>query len=147
MFTVTTSSILVFTTIIILNILDSVTTRMAFKQYPDPMLKEEGNPIMRRLILKNRTLAEAVKHTLIPLVATLGIITDNMAALRLIGIVLGLVVLNNSWIVISRAITKRKVISPLRKLQSIIHIPDKYLYIFTIAILIGIASLINMAIS
>jgi len=48
--------------VMVLNVMDSVTTNLCFKQYPDKELKGEGNPIMRWLMLKNKAL-KAIEAT------------------------------------------------------------------------------------
>ncbi len=37
---------------LVFNVLDSVTTELCFRQYPDKQLKGEGNPFMRGLIYR-----------------------------------------------------------------------------------------------
>lgn len=49
--------------VMLLNVLDSVTTEIGFRQYPDKDLKGEANPTMRWLMLKNKWLAEIVKQS------------------------------------------------------------------------------------
>ncbi len=138
------TAVLMGITVMVLNVLDSVTTALAFKQYPDKALKGEGNPFMRRLMLKNRLLAEVIKQGAVLAVVIFGIVFNQVIGLRQLSILLGLVVINNSWIVISRAVTKRKVLGPSRMLQRALHIPNKYLYIVVVVVLGGLAYLINM---
>lgn len=121
---------------IILNVLDSVTTALAFKQYPDKELKGEGNPLMRWLMLRNRKFAEAFKHIAMLILVVCCILFGLSQSIKLLVIMFGLVVLNNSFIVVSRAVTKRRVITPADKLRRILHIPEKYLYLVIVLILI-----------
>jgi len=138
------TTVLIGTIVLVLNVLDSVTTAIGLKQYPDKTLSGEGNPIMRFLMLRSRVLAEILKHGVVLIIVISGIVLNEIESLRIVSIMLGLVVINNSWIVISRGVTGRKVISPLRKLQKVLHIPDWGLYIITMGIVLGLAYLINM---
>ena len=138
------TAVLMGITVMVLNILDSVTTALAFKQYPDKALRGEGNPIMRGLMLKNRLLAEVIKQSAVLAIVIFGLIFNQVVGLRQLSILLGLVVINNLWVVISRAVTKRKVLGPSKILQKTLHIPDKYLYIVVVVVLGGLAYLINI---
>lgn len=136
--------IIVAGVVLVLNVLDSVTTALCFKQYPDKDLKGEANPFMRKLMLKNKTLAEVVKHIgILIIVIALVVKFNDIQTLRLVAILFGLVVINNLWILVSRAITKRKVASPLKMLFKVVKIPDKYDYIVVVLILLGIAYSVN----
>lgn len=138
------TAILIGIVVMVLNVLDSVTTHIAFKQYPDETLHGEGNPIMRALMLKNKWLSEMVKQGVVLAIVIYSVMTIDIGALRLFSIILGLVVVNNSWVVASRAIAKRKVFSPFERLRLFLHFPDnKYYYIVAVAILIGLSYLIN----
>ncbi len=139
-----TSTIVIAVVALILNILDSVTTHLCFKQYPDKELKGEANPIMRLMMLKNRFLAEFVKHVgLLGLVIWL-ILNEHTETLRLLVIMFSLVVLNNAYIVISRAIAKRKLISPFKALTSFLHIPKSWHYVVIVVIITILAAVINL---
>jgi hypothetical protein len=116
--------------------LDSVTTELCFKQYPDKELKGEGNPFMRRLMLKNRMLAEIVKQVAIVGIVIYLLWENNLFGLRLSAIAFGLVVLNNSTLVISRAVTKRKVISPIKRLVALLHMREKFAYLVVVNIIL-----------
>lgn len=122
-------SIIVWSIIVIIfNIMDSVTTELAFRQYPDSTLRSEGNPLMRILMLKNRFISEVVKQIgVLSLVIWLFNLKD-INSIRFVAICFAIVVMNNSFIVISRSICKRKVISPMGKLQSMYHIPNIFIY-------------------
>lgn len=122
---------------LIMNVMDSVTTNLCLKQYPSPILKVETNPFMRRLMLKNRVLAEVVKQ--LGAVAIIIIYRNDIQAIKFMCIMLTLVVANNSFIVISRYITKRKVQSPLAALQNVIPYPEALTYPIAVGI-IGVVS-------
>lgn len=131
--------ILIALAVMSLNVLDSLTTKFLFRLYPDKELKGEGNPIMRSLMLKNFKLAEAIKQTGCLALVLYCLMADKMGVLKIILITLGLVVLNNAYLLISRAITKRKVQSPTESLRKILHIPSKYMYFIDMAIIIGLS--------
>jgi len=136
--------IIVAGVVLVLNVLDSVTTALCVKQYPDKDLKGEANPFMRMLMLKNKALAEVVKHSIgLAIVVALVVRFNDIQTLRLIAILFGLVVINNLWLLASRAITKRKVSSPLKILFKSIKLPEKYYYIVLVLILLGIAYSVN----
>lgn len=137
------SMIIIAIVIMTLNVLDSVTTNLCFRQYPDKELKGEANPFMRKIMLKNHMFAEVIKQ-----VGVLGLVIyflsiKDILTLRYFALILGLVVLNNSYVLISRAITKRKVVSPAENLRILFHIPNKLIYFVAIAIICGIAYAIN----
>lgn len=127
------------TIVILLNVLDSATTALCFKQYPDKELKGETNPFMRWLMLKNKVLAEVLKQGVILALVIYCLVSNDMEVLRLFVIMLGIVVLNNSYVLISRATTKRKIISPLKQLCGLLHLPNKAAYPLVIIIMLGIA--------
>jgi hypothetical protein len=122
--------------VLVLNVLDSVTTELCFKQYPDKELKGEGNPFMRRLMLKNRVLAEVVKQAAIIGIVIYFLWKCDLTGLRLMTIAFGIVVLNNAFIVISRAVTKRKVISPIKRLVALLHMREKFAYLVVVNIIL-----------
>lgn len=122
--------------VLTLNVLDSVTTHLAFKQYPDKEFKGEGNPLMRRLMLKNKWLAEVVKQLLILAIVSYLLYKIDLDMLHFMAICLGLVVLNNTVVISSRAILKRKVRTPIKMITKFLHIPEKYDYGFAISIIL-----------
>jgi len=136
--------IIVAGVVLVLNVLDSVTTALCVKQYPDKDLKGEANPFMRMLMLKSKVLAEVMKHG-ICLVIVIALVArfNDIQTLRLVALLLGLVVVNNLWILVSRAITKRKVASPMKMFFKVVKMPEKYHYIVVVLILLGIAYSVN----
>jgi len=131
--------------VIVFNILDSTTTAICFRQYPDKELKGEGNPVMRLLMLKNKWLAEGLKQGMILGLVIGCFIMGEIISLRMMGIVLGLVVLNNTYIILSRAITHRRIIGPVKKLQNLLHLPDWGVYSLVVLMLLGLTYLIHFA--
>ena len=135
--------ILIASLVIFLNIMDSGTTALCFRQYPDKELKGEANPIMRRLMLKSRVGAEAVKHSFILGFTIYCVISHDIVTLKWFVILLGLVVINNSSILLARYISKRKITSPISKLCNLLHAPHSFGYLVALNIMIGIAFLIT----
>ncbi len=135
--------ILIALAALLFNVLDSVTTKLALSQYPDKELKGEGNPLMRRLMLKSGLLAEVLKQVGVLALVLWCLTSNDIQPLRFFAIMLGLVVLNNTYVVVSRAIAKRKVITPIEKLRRILHLPDKYTFIMAIVIISVLATIID----
>lgn len=136
--------ILIATTVVLLNVLDSTTTHLCFKQYPDKELKGEGNPFIRRLMLKSKVLALVAKQGVILAIIIYCLVVNDMETLRYFVIIFGIVVLNNSYVLISRAIVKHKTTPPFKQLCKLLHIPDNISYPLLIIILLGIAHAINL---
>ena len=134
--------ILIASIVIFLNVMDSVTTEIGFRQYPDKELKSESNPLMRRLMLKSRLWSEIVKHCVIPIAIGVCIFYRDLFTLKCFFIILSLVVINNSYIIASRHITKRKIRSPFLMFIKRIHLPDKAVFPTFLIIALGIAYLI-----
>ena len=128
--------------VLVLNVMDSVTTSLCFRQYPDKELKGEGNPIMRWLMLKNKALSEVFKQGFILGFVVWWLLGNQLETLRLATIMFGLVVLNNSYIVVSRAIVKRETVTPLKKIRMLFHVPDKYSYMLALTIILWISIMI-----
>lgn len=135
-------NILLALVVITFNVLDSVTTNLCFKQYPDKELKSEANPFMRRLMLKNRALAEVVKQVFVTAIVIYYVVANHTEPLKFLSIMFGLVVLNNSYIYLSRKITKRKVVSPLERLRQFIHLPNSLSYALVMILIFGLSIII-----
>lgn len=125
--------------VVLLSVADSVSTAYCFKQYPDKELKGEANPLMRGLMLKNRWLAEGAKLSFVLILVAILFVVNDIKTMRLAVFLFGLVVLNNTYVGVSRAIAKREVITPAKKLKKLLHIPDKYLYVAMMALLVSLA--------
>lgn len=130
-------------TVLLLNVLDSFTTHLAFKQYPDKELRGEGNPVLRWLMLRNKWLAETVKQGVVLAVVVALLLANDIVTMRLAAILLGFVVLNNTYVIVSRAVTRRKVRSPLRLLQEAFHMPDAFTFYVGCAVIVVLAYSIN----
>lgn len=128
--------------VLLFNVLDSATTALCFRQYPDKELKGEGNPVMRWLMLKNRNLAEVVKHGIVLGFVVYWLLGYNIFPLRLAAIMLGLVVINNSAVFLSRVVLKRKVDSPLKRFMKLVHVPDTIGYVAAIFIILFLSLII-----
>ncbi len=132
--------------VLVLNVLDSVTTSLAFKQYPDRELKGEANPVMRWLMLKSRTLAEIVKQGFVASLVSYWLVSSNVVSLRIAGIALGLVVLNNLYIVVARALTKKKIASPTKLMMDILHLSEAFAYSTVLVVLCILTAVIYVQI-
>jgi len=136
--------IVVACVVLTLNVLDSVSTALCFKQYPDKELKGESNPLMRVLMVKSRVLAEVVKQGVVLAVVIYLVVNNDIVILRLACIMLGLVVTNNTYVVLSRTIAKRKGKAPFMMLVDLLRIPKKYTFPVVLVVLVGMAWIINM---
>lgn len=128
--------------LIIFNILDSVTTHIALYKLPDDLRAKESNPFMAKLFIKNYKVAQAIKHALISAAAVYFIMSDDLYSLEVGATMLGLVVLSNTYIVIGRKITGKRIDSPIRRLQRLLHVPDKLYYVLVAIIIFGLSILI-----
>ncbi len=122
-----------------LNVLDSITTSLCLTQYPDKELRGEGNPIQRSLMLKSKVLAEVVKHGVCFICVVYSVALSSLSLLTFLSLTLGLTVLNNTFVVVSRAITKRKIISPIMKLMTLLRLPKKYSYVIAMVIITSLS--------
>jgi len=129
------SLILLAVGVIVLNILDSATTRIALNQTSDTEFKAEGNPIMRWVMRRNRKLAEVIKQVVLLGMVAICLFYRDSATLTQLAILLGFVVLNNSYTVIAQAITKRQQASPLERLILLLHVPRKFRFLVVVAVL------------
>ncbi len=128
--------------LIIFNILDSVTTHIALYKLPDNLKAKESNPLMAKLFIKNYKVAQVIKHALGSVVVAYLIISEDLYSLEVIATMLGLVVLNNTYILIGRKIRGEKIDSPIRRLQRLLHVPDKLYYVLVAIIIFGLSILI-----
>lgn len=129
--------------VMVFNVLDSATTHLGFKQYPEKDLKSEANPTMRWLMLKNKWLAEIFKQVGVLAIVVFLFLNNEIWSMRVVGIMLGLVVLNNTYVIVSRAIMRKKVISPVKALQRFCHIPERLVYFVAVLIIIVWTYMIN----
>ncbi len=124
---------------ILFNVLDSVTTHIALNKLPVELRAKEANPLMRPLLLRKPILATVIKQGLVVLLVLWSIAIQSRAGLVFIAVALGLVVINNSVVIIGRVKTHTKVPSPLYKVQKKLRIPDSLSFLFVILIIGGIA--------
>jgi len=128
--------------LIIFNILDSATTHIALYKLPDDLKAKESNPLMAKLFIKNYKVAQIIKHALGAALVAYLIISRDLYSLEVITTMLGLVVLSNAYILIGRKITGKKIDSPIRRLQRLLHVPDKLHYVLVAIIIFGLSILI-----
>ena len=125
--------------LIIFNILDSITTHIVLYKLPDHLRARESNPLMAKLFAKNYTLAHIIKHTMVFAGAIYLVISKDLYLLELIATMLGFVVLNNTYILIGRIIMGKRIDSPIRRLQKLLHIPDKLYYVLVALIITALS--------
>ncbi len=127
---------------IIFNILDSVTTHIALYKLPEDLKAKESNPLMAKLFIKNYKVAQVIKHTLVSAAVAYFIVSRDLYSLEIIATMLGLVVLSNTYILIGRKITGNRIDSPIRRLQRLLHVPDKLYYVLVAIIIFALSILI-----
>ena len=93
-------------------------------------------------MLKNRALAEVVKQVFVTAIVIYYVVANHTEPLKFLSIMFGLVVLNNSYIYLSRKITKRKVVSPLERLRQFIHLPNSLSYALVMILIFGLSIII-----
>ena len=118
------------------NILDSILTWVALHKLPRKLRAKEINPLMDRLMKKSSLTSNLLKHGFMVGVVTYLILSKAYWASVLLCTTLGLVVLNNSYIVIGRVLTKRKIASPLYYIKKKIRIPKRFEYIFFVSTIV-----------
>lgn len=127
--------------VIVLNVLDSVTTEIGLHRLPTHLRGREVNPFMERLMKKSEILAKVFKQVLILGFVAYWVVIGEDFGLKLFVIILSLVVLNNSYTLIGRLLTKKKIEAPVRKLQRVLNLPDRFIYPVVILIFFGLAFL------
>ncbi len=128
--------------LIAFNILDSVTTHIALYKLPDDLKAKESNPLMAKLFVRHYKLAQAIKHTVVSAAVAYLIIFKDLYSLKVMATILGLVVLSNTYILIGRKVTGKRIDSPIRRLQRLLHVPDKLYYVLVAIIIFGLSVLI-----
>ena len=94
---------------------------------------------MRWLMLKSKVWAEVFKQSLVMVCITALLLLGDIESLKIAVIMFGLVVLNNTVVVVSRAIAKRKVIAPTKWLITLLHLPERYSYILILIVIVSMA--------
>lgn len=125
------------------NILDTITTWIGLYKLPKELVATETNPVARKDFKQGHfRLFNILKH-----VAVIGCIVwlyyhNNINDLKFLCLVLVLVVINNSYVVLSRIITHKIHRSGIYNLGKLIKIPDKFIYLFTVVVLWGLSFVI-----
>ncbi len=120
---------LVAAIVIVFNVLDSITTHIALYKLPDQSTAKESNPLMAILFTKNYKVAQVIKHTSISIVVAYFIISNELYMLELAAVMLGLVVMNNVYVLVGIKLTGRNLELPISRLQRLFHIPDRFYYL------------------
>lgn len=128
--------------LIIFNILDSVTTHIALYKLPDDLKAKESNPLMAKLFGMHYKLAQVIKHAAVSIAVACLIIYKDLYSLEVLATMLGLVVLSNTYILIGRKVTGKRIESPIKRLQRILHVPDRLYYVLVAIIIFGLSVLI-----
>ena len=131
--------------VILFNVLDSVTTELGFR-LPEHLRAKESNPLAKPWLEKHPNGFHAFKQlTMIGMVIWL-VAVEAIQALVVVAIMLGLVVINNSYILVGRKITKRKINTPFYVACKVCHIHNNLMFVvwvlFTLAVAVPIAYLL-----
>jgi hypothetical protein len=123
------------------NVLDSVSTHLALNKLPENLRATESNPIMNGFFKRHKViLATVIKHAVIlGIILYYSLVTPLLYSVQLCAILIWLVVFNNLYILFGRLLTKRKIKSPMHKLISLIHIPEKFHFAVIIVVLMGLS--------
>ncbi len=112
--------------VIVLNILDDVTTYVALHKLPVELRAEEGNPIMAGLMGSDSVLASTIKELGVLLLVTLLIYVKDTSSLYFFVFVLTIVVVSNSFLLVGGVITKKKTGSLINLLETWCKIPKRF---------------------
>jgi len=125
------------------NVLDGLTTYLGIFKVPLSLRSEEFNPLFKKHIYSHFG-----KVMLFKIIGTVGLLiwiwswetsSDKILSLRIISIAMGFVVLNNSYIYLSKKIRKKKVMTPGVFLVEICHLP-RIIAFLVLAVIISLAS-------
>lgn len=134
---------------IVMNALDDAITWVGMRKLPEGLRFKEANPFQASLMKRSMLLSRITKHGVMLFIVIWALAHEDLSALRMLGIALAIVVLNNTIGVVARQITKRKVYSPFGILIEGLHIPKKLAWIkypLMVLILLLITMLIVWAI-
>lgn len=126
---------------VVFNVLDSVSTKLCFS-LPKDVEGKEGNPLMAKLMENDYFIAEMVKHVGVTLLVLWWMYSRDITLLIMASMVLGIVVLNNFYIYVTRKILKKKIptmFTPFAFIVKKLKIPGWLEYILLIIILVNIA--------
>lgn len=123
------------------NILDSVTTEIGLRKFEGDLRGREGNPIMAWMMGEHPVLAEALKHVVVIGFVVWMVLDKDVFSLKVVCILLGLVVAQNTYIIIRKLITKKQTKSPIDRLRKLMHLPEFCFYPLAIMTLFGLSYL------
>jgi hypothetical protein len=111
---------------------------------PQDLRAKESNPLMNGLFKRRKVLlATVIKHAvIIGIILYYALVSPFLYSVQLCAILLWLVVFNNLYILFGRMITKEKIKSPIHKLISLAHIPEKFHFLIIVIVLFGLSLLI-----
>jgi hypothetical protein len=130
--------ILIGGVVILLNVLDSVTS-VLIDRLPEYLRAGEANPFMVGWLEKYPKGSHIFKQLAVIAVVAFLIVAGDMRFMVVPVVILGLVVVNNSYIWIGRSITKRKIHTPFYKACKASHIPENRLYFVWVVVTVPMA--------
>ena len=121
--------------VMVFNVLDSVTTHIALNKLPQDIKATESNPVMRGLLIKHPLFAEIIKQGSVIGLITWVVLSHDLFTLKVMMLMLVLVVSSNTYLVVGRKVTRKKIKSPLHKLAVLLHIPNKVHFMFFVTVI------------
>ena len=130
--------ILIGGVVVILNVLDSVTTELV-DRLPQHLQAEESNPFMKKWLENKPMSAHIFKQVAVIAIVAFMIVQGDMRIMMMVAVLLGLVVINNTYIWLGRKITKRKIHTPFYKACVACRIPKNCRYFVWLAVTVPVA--------
>ena len=128
--------------LIVLNVLDSVSTHIGLYKLPKELRGREGNPLMAKLMAGVPKIAEVLKHGSGVAIVVYCLYHDYIFGLVVSVFILGFAVLNNTYLIVRKRRTKRQHTSPFILLARRLRVPSWLHYPFTMLIIVGPSLLI-----
>lgn len=130
--------ILIGGVVVLLNMLDSVTTELGFR-LPAHLRSKESNPFMKSFLENHPVYAHTFKQIAIIGIVAFVVLFGDMRIMVMLAVMFGLVVVNNTYIWLGRKITNRKIRTPLYNACKACHIPENCYYFVWVAITVPTA--------
>lgn len=123
--------------LVVLNVLDSVTTYVGLHKLPEGLQGKEGNPVMAKLLTKWPRLTEALKQLVVAAVAGYLVYQEALFSLVIGLVAFGLVVVNNTYLIVIKLVTRRPHTSPIFHLAKSLGIPKPLIWPFVVITILG----------
>lgn len=125
--------------LVVLNVLDSVTTYIGLHKLPDNLRGKEGNPVMAKLMTRWPRLTEVLKQLMVVVVAGYLVHQEALFSLVIGLVAFGLVVANNTYLIVIKLVTRRPHTSPIFNLAKLLGVPKSWTWRFVLVVILGTA--------